>query len=82
MKKISIISILLTTLFFSGCGSDGSSSQTIINTIKAGETKTLVAGTTITAYSGTCSPSIVVQTNGSWTVTNVSTNSNDICQYN
>lgn len=84
MKKISIITLtLLSTLFFSGCGSDGSGNNTAsVNTIGAGETKILAAGTTISTYSGTCAPNIVVNTDGSWTVTNPSSTSGNICQYN
>jgi len=82
MKKISIILLtLFTTLVLSGCGSDGSSNnQETINTIEVGKTKTLTAGTTITAVSGgSCETSIIVLTGGDWNVTNIG---NDICQYN
>jgi hypothetical protein len=83
MKKISIFTItLLTTLFFSGCGGDGTSAGTTAALIKSGETQNLSAGTTISTYSGTCTTSIVVQLDGTWDVTNTSTDSNDICQYN
>ena len=84
MKKISIITLtLLTTLFLSGCGSDGSGNNTAsVNTIGAGETKILAAGTTISTYSGTCAVNIVVNINGTWSVTNPSSTNSDICKYN
>jgi len=83
MKKISIsIVTLLATFFLNGCGSDSGSSSKSSSTIGAGETKTLAAGTTISTYSGTCAPNIVVNIDGTWTVTNPSNTSSDICKYN
>lgn len=83
MKQILIFIGSLLTLIFIGCGSGGGYvSSDSANTIAAGETvSNLPAGTTITTYSGTCSPNIVVNTDGTWNVTNASTD-DGVCQYN
>lgn len=81
MKKLSIIIATLFSLLFIGCGNDDNATASV-NTIGAGVTVTLAAGSSISTYSGTCTTSIVVNLDGTWSVTNTSMNSNDICQYN
>jgi hypothetical protein len=81
MKRVYKYSMaLILGITLSGCGEDGTTTQSSVTTIAEGETVTLSAGASISTYSGTCSPSITIQNDGSWLVTNTSTNG--VCQVN